>query len=359
MLRRGGVGAAIALASLGLLAGNAHAGTITIGETTGELPPRYYPIYTASAGEANRVTVERGGQGSVILRDAAGIQLPTPVTRGTMACVKQLDGSVECQNAASQVAPTPYAELSLGDLADAATADIDALIYAGEGDDTLTTNASTELHGDGGDDTFHTGFWLNWVYGGDGDDVQYVEEHGYPPEPLTPKFNSFRGEAGDDREVDLSRVGGQFKFLGGSGADSFVPDDSPFDNDYLNWTYNEDGRTSGVKVIPDGFANDGAPGEGDNVPTTIRLGLTGTEFADDLTESPTAAGGVDGMGGDDTLRGAHPVSNSFNGYAGNDRILVADGARDHVLCGPGGDRVKADAVDVLGSPSECESISYE
>jgi Ca2+-binding RTX toxin-like protein len=70
--------------------------------------------------------------------------------------------------------------------------------------------------------------------------------------------------------------------------------------------------------------------------------------------------------GRDTLSGGHgndrllasarrdPASDTVNGDEGDDRILVRDGHRDVVTCGPGIDRVRADATDSVAA--DCEAV---
>jgi len=48
------------------------------------------------------------------------------------------------------------------------------------------------------------------------------------------------------------------------------------------------------------------------------------------------------------------VTDTVNGDEGDDRILVGDGQRDVVTCGPGLDRVVADAGDSVAA--DCEVV---
>ena len=57
--------------------------------------------------------------------------------------------------------------------------------------------------------------------------------------------------------------------------------------------------------------------------------------------------GVQGADGDDRIHGGP-------GDEGDDRIIVRDGQRDVVTCGPGFDRVLADAADSVAA--DCEAV---
>jgi Ca2+-binding RTX toxin-like protein len=60
-----------------------------------------------------------------------------------------------------------------------------------------------------------------------------------------------------------------------------------------------------------------------------------------------------GGAGNDTLTGGSQADD-FDGGTGNDTIVSRDGTRETVACGPGFDRVTADALDVAAG---CESVS--
>lgn len=91
-------------------------------------------------------------------------------------------------------------------------------------------------------------------------------------------------------------------------------------------------RTAGVTVTLDGVANDGAPGEGDDVRTGSVLGGDG---ADELIggDGPDE---LSGHGGDDVLRGG-----------GGDDVLRGESGADRVDAGPGDDRVEGAAPDAV------------
>ena len=113
---------------------------------------------------------------------------------------------------------------------------------------------------------------------------------------------------------------------------------------------------AGVTVTLDGVANDGAPGEGDNVMTNAVIGsdgadtMTGNDAANDLS----GRGGDDvlfGGGGADTLRGGGGASRIDAG-PGDDRVEATRG--DAVRCGAGTD--VAVGLDVPGVHGDCEAV---
>jgi hypothetical protein len=161
-----------------------------------------------------------------------------------------------------------------------------------------------------------------------------------------------------------------------------------------------DGDTSMVLTLAGG-ADDGRPGEGDDVRSVENLKsfqpgrYVGTEGADRIelvqiegSSSIAGAGGddflkasdgtdrldggagadsLDGGFGDDTITGG-PGPDSITGdrasgecgiyYCklphGNDTIDARDGERDSVTCGVGADTVRADAVDTVAP--DCETV---
>ena len=115
-------------------------------------------------------------------------------------------------------------------------------------------------------------------------------------------------------------------------------------------------HAAGVTVTLDGVANDGVPGEGDNVATRS---VIGTEAADALTGNDEAndlrgRGGDDalvGSGGDDTLRGEGGANRILAG-TGDDRVEASP--TDAVKCGRGTD--VATGLPVPGAWGDCETV---
>lgn len=89
--------------------------------------------------------------------------------------------------------------------------------------------------------------------------------------------------------------------------------------------------------------------------------LTGSRFGDVIygTEGRDRIGGgagndvIEGGGGADVLTGG-AGRELISGGTGDDRILVRDGARDVVYCGPGRDTVVVDALDSVAR--DCERV---
>ena len=150
----------------------------------------------------------------------------------------------------------------------------------------------------------------------------------------TEGVNLNAGEAsGMDVDVFSQEVAAT-SFSGGPGADRWAngPGAQTFQGGTGFDTVSYSSSGTGVTVTIDGAANDGAPGEGDNVAGDVEH-VIGSSNADDLTGDGTAellvgGGGSDelsGLGGDDELRGDD----------GNDTLL--GGANDDLLVGGTGD----------------------
>lgn len=106
------------------------------------------------------------------------------------------------------------------------------------------------------------------------------------------------------------------------------------------------GTSAGVTATMDDVANDGLPGEGDNVCSTM-YGLSGSGYNDILVGS-SGANGLSGLDGNDTVSGG----------AGNDSVY-GDWGNDYLSGGDGDDFVYgSDGIDVQnGGPGidECPS----
>ena len=161
---------------------------------------------------------------------------------------------------------------------------------------TKTVNARGELKGGSGNDTINAG--------------------------PTPAANVVDGGAGTDV---LNGGAGQEVFTGGTGPDQFNGGPG---NDIVSYN----GSIAGVTVTIDGLANDGTPGEGDNVRTDVEW-LYGSNFADTLTGSPgpniflgfNGDDHLNGGPGDDTLVGGAGLD-VLRGEGGNDRLEANDSA---------------------------------
>ena len=168
--------------------------------------------------------------------------------------------------------------------------------------DTITgTDANDALTGTAGDDA---------IYGRAGNDT-------------------ILGAAGDDT---LDGGAGADDLAGGAGQDTVAYAAAP----------------AGVAVTLDDVANDGSPGEGDNVHADVE-DVYGGQLADTLTGSDTA-NTLDGGEGGDLLTGGGGTDGLYGG-PGDDTIDAFDGKVDTVDCGPGNDTVVVFPADLV---SNCE-----
>jgi Ca2+-binding RTX toxin-like protein len=161
------------------------------------------------------------------------------------------------------------------------------------------TDAADTIRGLGGNDVICGGAGGDIIVDGPGNDTDF-------------------GEGGNDFFVaDAAATDGADSWFGGDGLDLA---------DYEN-------RLAGITLKMDNVANDGVPGELDNVHTDVE-NIRGTQGPDRITGSAArdfvlAGNGddnIDGLGGDDTL----------DGQNGNDRINGGDG-NDSFPTSPGND----------------------
>ena len=205
--------------------------------------------------------------------------------------------------------------------------------------------------------------------------------------------DTIRGGAGDDQlKSDPMEVKSPDVIDGGPGRDSIT-----------DWMRGDPATEELVTVTQDGNADDGFPGEGDDV-TNMELvesygslRYVGTDGDDVATASEvgnradlTGKGGndqlkgtdsddaIDGGAGNDTLTGGYG-NDTIVGGPGQDKIVgdrdgrcnemhcdlspgssadtidAVDGETDNISCGPGQDSVKADAADVVAP--DCETVT--
>ncbi len=159
----------------------------------------------------------------------------------------------------------------------------------------------------------------------------------------TPQRDTLTGTAASDAlyggaGTDLLRgLAGNDDLDGGAGADVLQGGPGEDAASYAD-------AATGVRVTLDGRANDGAPGEGDNVDKDVEDVYGGP--GDDMLTGDAGANTLDGGGGNDTITGG-PGTDGLYGGGGNDVIHSRDGNVDTVDCGPGTDTVDADAFDLL------------
>ncbi len=240
-------------------------------------------------------------------------------------------------------------------------------VLGGEGDDTLrgydlNTNV---LDGGPGADTLTGGPGADVVRGGDGDDLVV-------------------GDSFTESYADV--------IDGGAG----------YDRSEMDWTNPTQGApTPPVSVSQNGVADDGRPGEGDNVSSIERIKvnhaatlIAGAEAVDfeipsnagvaqaklvgspgaDRLKSAHGPDEIDGGAGDDNLEAGYgddvitggPGKDTINADAsggcdfvvcnapiGNDTIYARDGEADSISCGVGTDRAIVDAIDTVAA---CETV---
>ena len=213
------------------------------------------------------------------------------ITAPAGVCEGSGSSDVVCQLPTSIVA-------NLGDREDS--------FYDWDGDTTINAGVGNDnpIFGAGGTDRIDGGPGSDNLVGGPGNDVvnggtgnDYLEGIAYGSEA---------DSAGSDT------------YIGGGDSDRLLLD----------------GRSEDLALSPDGVANDGAPGEGDNIGTDV-ASIIGGHGADTFTGN---AGGnyFEGGEGNDTINGAGGDDNLVGG-AGNDHIAGGDG--QDVLCGESGDDV--------------------
>jgi Ca2+-binding RTX toxin-like protein len=249
--------------------------------------------------------------------------------------------------------------------------DVD-VFYGDAGNDTLSgSNGNDQLHGGDGNDNMDGRGGNDSLYGEGGDDHLYGGDG-----------NDYEdgGDGNDNFGIDLIGLAndgpdaGSDTFVGGAGIDvmSYDPIEA---------------SSTPVNVTLDGVANDGQPGENDNVGSDIEE-IDGGPGNDILTAGAIGVT-LNGEGGNDTLNGG-PGNDTLIGSAGddtisgglgsdsiygdgtsctlglfgscltgNDTINAVDGVQDQISCGPGADIVNADALDVVATDpiNGCETVN--
>jgi Ca2+-binding RTX toxin-like protein len=108
-----------------------------------------------------------------------------------------------------------------------------------------------------------------------------------------------------------------------------------------------------IAVSLDGVANDGRPGEGDNVHPDVE-NVTGSHFGNTLVGSAVANVLIGGSGAD-RITGAGG-RDQLDGRDGNDTLDALDGAPgDRVQCGEGADVALVDAGDIVAA---CAQVTW-
>ena len=332
-LRRAGTLVALFVACLGAGgAATAHASTVSYEGGT--------LVLRASPGEANFVSVNAHP-------DQPGM-LSVNDTGKPDAVGCTFDS--EFHQWATCPVPTNGIRIELGDGNDVYNggeqlpASIPVTVDGGDGIDTLRGAAQAALR-----ETLIGGPGNDKITGGPGDDVLRGGEGD----------DEIEGQAGNDQ---LYGEGGNDKLRGDgfrdTGAD-VIDGGAGFDQTELDWQSESGSYQPPITVSLDGNANDGRPGEGDNVVSLEKIYLTapatliGGEDADELTVFNTATGSskLVGNGGDDKLS-AFDHSDIVEGGAGNDTIAGGYGD-DTITGGPGRDQIHGDAPSSACNYIQC------
>ncbi|HWH45311.1 MAG TPA: calcium-binding protein [Thermoleophilaceae bacterium] len=187
------------------------------------------------------------------------------------------------------------------DAIDASAATGPMFIEGREGNDTIIGSAFADRI-EGGKET-------DVIFGGDGDDSIHGEQPG------------------------AARASGRDEIHGGAGIDTYTTlDDDPARV-----------GTAGVTIDLDGVADDGFPGEEDNIFDDVE-NIVASRYADHVTGS-AAVNVLTGLGGNDTLLGGD-ADDTLSGGEGDDTLDGQAGA-DTIECGPGVDVVIPDLLDAL------------
>jgi hypothetical protein len=336
--------------------------------------------FTAGPGEVNHLDVQGTDGGDVVFYGNLAVADPLPAS-----CAPSGIYGNEVVTCSAPARVT----VSAGDGDDilhtsSTTPNVPIVIDAGDGKDLVEGDKNAdEIHGGGGNDTIKGGYGKDLVDGGDGNDV--VVGGGDADQVL--------GGAGDDElEPDAAEDPSADVVDGGPGVDRIEADySSRFSSapaPFLAFTLA-------------GGADDGRPGEGDDIRNVERLTLhnaakvIGTDASEYVKLHQVGGNGeLIGNGGDDELRGGDGADKLDGGTGndvldggfgddvivggpgkdmisadlaggncgplwckypfGNDTIDARDGEVDSITCGAGADTVKADAADVVAP--DCETV---
>jgi Ca2+-binding RTX toxin-like protein len=222
-------------------------------------------------------------------------------------------------------------------------------IWGGDGTDTVTYEnrsdnvvISLDLLNPVGEDTIHTvenakgGSGNNGIIGNDGPNILWG---GAGNDGIDGEGGADLLYGGDDNDTLLGGAGndtlagnnGADKLFGAEGADTMSGGSG------LDETSYED-ATNGVNVTLDGLANDGTPGEGDNVIYDVE-NVIGSKFPDKITGSASDNKLVGGPGNDQLTGGVG--ADTLDGGANADTLAGGDGP-DTLIGGTENDQLSGD-----------------
>lgn len=346
-------------------------------------------VLRASPGQSNLIAVNPEEELNGTLTGRISLRDPDGVTEWPAACERGEFGD------GRDVSCTPQAggvRLEGGDGMDTLSIDDDlpagqqVVLQGGDGDDTL----NGRMRGGAGRDTLDGGAGNDKLNGGKGSELLLGGAGN----------DELHGGAGTD---ELRAGDGDDLLAGDDNRDAMSPDviDGGAGTDRVDdWTVANGGFQPPVTVSIDGVADDGRPGEGDDVvavetidlavPVTLIAGADPVRFRVFNTSAPGSrfvgspgpdvfqgfdyADTLDGAAGDDTIEGGYgddvitpgPGRDTVNADAregcnvlqcrapvGNDTIHARDGEADSIDCGVGTDRAIVDQHDTIAN---CETV---
>ncbi len=340
-------------------------------------------VYAAAPGEQNRLSVQVGGiDGTTVLYEA-GAPVDSAVPNGCTRDAWSGATTVTCPDPS-----TVRVDLADGNdtLSESLGLGVPVVATGGPGDDTFTGSSNADTFDGGpGNDSLIGGGGNDSLTGGDGNDT------------LEGRAGSdhLDGGAGDDTLRPDGHEDASTDYVdGGPGTDRI-------DDDYSS-RFTDAGQLPGVGITLAGGADDGRPGENDEIRSVEQLTLTvggsvtGTDApesvqfievgsrvhvdagdGDDTVSSGDGNDTISGGRGDDTINGGYGddtivpgpgqdrvIADSQGGECnrlwckypyGDDTIDARDGEVDHITCGPGVDTVLADPQDVVDG--DCERVT--
>lgn len=327
--------------------------------------------YDAAVGETNSVEITR-------VRDAGGEQLAVRIVD---AGVPAIEAGNRCL---SESATTSAAVTCFQTEYEAVNQLRSLLVNLADGDDYFFSDDVEHAEvtgGNGADSIAVTVEQRANVKGGLGDDrMTVLGKNRYGRDECASFHCSIEGGEGHD-EIRCTRCTGR----GGPGDDLLVAEEpialgtgepvfdggSGSDTTQGKAVSHYPSHARGVTVTLDGVANDGEPGEADNVETT---GVGGSDWDDSIT-GDAGSNRLYGGGGNDSITGGSSGVDFLDGDAGNDHlrkespdpggVLIGDdgddqldaqnGGADELLCGSGTDTVETDESDFA---AQCEGGTW-
>jgi hypothetical protein len=328
---RSGLALTLVAALLGVLAGAARAATVSLvpNEQPGVLP--FTLTYQAAPGEANRLAVEATPDGRVwTFRDMGATVQPG-------ANCAAADGRVTCT--APPIDAVPFSGnviIDLGDQGDVADVAAEhsstADLQAGAGDDRLTVRSGFVAASMGrGEDRARADAGSLSVQGGPGADVFEVGrgarvQVAYFDSPAAVHVTT-DGRANDGAPGEHDNVSPLVRTINGSSHDDVLDARAARTTVAL---YGEAGDDRGFTSRRGGFIEGG---DGNDV---LHGGNGADDLLGDLGDDALYGGSGDddlrGDGGHDLLVGGAGHDSFYIAYDGRDTVRARDGARDRIVC---------------------------